>query len=101
MTNRVIQISPLPEIGRSEAAHAGRPYPEETTMADAGRINPEWLAAARMNETSVNTVEDWFATVANQTVEIDAEGSVWLVTAGQWMSQEAIDDACKAIDAGL
>ena len=69
----------------------------------AGHIPPEWLAAARSNETSA-TVEDQLRDILNvRTVEIDATGSVWIVdpAEGHWLTQDRIDEILQQIDAGV
>lgn len=70
----------------------------------AGKINSEWLEGARTNGIEGDSVEEWFARAGNWSrVEIDAEGSVWVEGAsnGQWLDQDAIDEACAAIDRGV
>jgi len=72
----------------------------------AGKINLEWLDDARGNESPDETIEDLIATAGNYaSVEIDGDGSVSATPAHTdvpvWLSQEAIDQAVKLIDAGL
>lgn len=65
---------------------------------DAGKINAEWLRNARNNETTGNTIADWFAERTNLPVEIDSDGSVWVSDSDSWLSQERIDQICREID---
>jgi hypothetical protein len=68
-------------------------------MTNAGTINAEWYTNALSNG-SANEVCEWFATAINAVeVEIDEELSV--AADGRWLSQEQIDAACEAIDAGF
>lgn len=72
----------------------------------AGRINPDWLDAARANHSAEpNCVEDWFARVENVTdVYIDDEGSVLAVNSAghrHWLSQDQIDHVVRMIDEGV
>lgn len=75
-----------------------------TSTETAGRINPDWLAAAAVNAGGDETIEAWFARAGNyDEVEIDDEGCVWVRRAGRgyWLTQEQTDDECDKIDAGV
>lgn len=68
----------------------------------AGRIDQDWLAGARCNETEGNRAEDWFATYFNAPAEIGPDGSLWVGRHYKTcLEQEAIDKACIAIDKGI
>lgn len=71
-------------------------------MSNAGRIPQDWLDEARINETEDSRVVDWFAIALNAEVSIDEEGAVWVGGAdGHWLTQEAVDSAIEAIEAGV
>lgn len=70
-------------------------------MPTAGQIPAAWLDDARTNETEGSRVEDWIAAQGNwSSVQIDAEGAVWVEGAGggRWLSQAHIDDVIARID---
>jgi len=66
----------------------------------AGRINPDWLIAAKSNTPSMREIADWFRTATNRS-------DVWFGDAGEvcvgdrWLDQDAIDELCARIDAGV
>ena len=68
-----------------------------------GTISQTWYDNCLYNG-SADEIRSWFAAFVNQDVHIDEQLSVWVhggSDGGRWLSQDEIDDACKAIDAGV
>jgi hypothetical protein len=66
----------------------------------AGRINPDWLIAAKSNTLSMREIVDWFRTATNVSdVCFGDGGEVWV--GNRWLDQDAIDELCARIDAGV
>lgn len=67
-------------------------------MTEAGKINKNWYDNALCNG-SHGDIEQWFARYTNTDVEIDENLRVWSGDPrGCWLSQERIDDICKALE---
>ncbi len=66
-------------------------------MGGAGAIDRDWFENASVN----GDVAEWFATVINAAVEVQEDLTVWVPSRSCWLSQEAIDEACKRIDKGV
>lgn len=71
----------------------------------AGQVDADWYDDAISNllgqeEPPHDLLELQFAQLLNAEVSIDRDRCVWVV-GSCWMSQPLIDQACKAIDAGI
>ena len=72
---------------------------QATTGSDAGTIARDWYDGASQNADHEGIV-DWFRTVTN-CLELTIHHDDLSVHAAGWLSQDAIDDACRRIDEGI